>query len=98
MQLSRGRTPFGLGKCIILENIEVALGLVGMNMSGHVGWISKSKDCRIGPNRPRGSIAKGIRIVFWSRMLPMTVLLMVVIPVVGLANYAHRTDTKHNLS
>ena len=73
----------------------MALGLVGMNMSGHVGWISKSKDCRIGPNRPRGSIAKGIRIVFWSRMLPMTVLLMVVIPVVGLALLSHVASSFH---
>jgi hypothetical protein len=83
------RTPFDLGKCIFLENIEVALGLVGVNMSVHVGWISKRKCCRIGPNRPRGSIAKGIRIMFYSRMPRMTVSLMVVISVVGLVLLSH---------
>ncbi len=38
----------------------------------------------MGPKRPRGSIAKGSRIVFWSRMLLMTMSLMAVMPIVGL--------------
>ena len=33
---------------------------------------------------PRITISKGSMIIFWSRMLPMTVSPIVVIPVVGL--------------
>ena len=43
----------------------------------------KEKVLEDGPKRPRGSIAKGSRIMFWSRMLPMTVSPMVVMPVLG---------------
>ncbi len=45
--------------------------------------MSKKKCCRVGPNWPWGSIAKGSRILFWSRMSQMTVLPMVVLPIVG---------------
>ena len=55
-----------------------------MSVIGLVGGISKRKCCRIGPNRPRGSIAKGSRIIFWTKMLPSTVSLMVAMPVVRL--------------
>ena len=37
---------------------------------------------RIGPNRPKGSIAMGINIILRSRMSPMTVSLMVVVPAI----------------
>ena len=55
-----------------------------MNVSGTMGWMSKRRCWRMGQKRPRGSIAKGNRIMLWSRMLPMTVSPMVVMPVVGL--------------
>jgi hypothetical protein len=35
--------PFGLGKRVSLEYIEVSLGLAGMHVGGLVGWISKMK-------------------------------------------------------
>jgi hypothetical protein len=82
------RTPFGLGKHIHLEyiEVEVALGLslMDVNMRGLVGWMSKMKCWRMGPKRPRGSIAKGNRIMFWSRMSLVTVSPMVVTTVVGI--------------
>jgi hypothetical protein len=74
---------------MILEYIKVAFGLGWVNVIGLVGGLSKRKCCRIGPNRPWGSIAKGSRILFWSRMLLMTVLPMVVIPVLGLVLLSH---------
>ncbi len=69
---------------MILEYIKVAFGLAWVNVIRLVGGVSKRKCCRIGTNRPWGLIAKGSRILFWSRMSPMTVLPMVVIPVLGL--------------
>ncbi len=46
------RTPFGLGKHIHLEyiEVEVALGLslMDVNMRGLVGWMSKMKCWRMG--------------------------------------------------
>jgi hypothetical protein len=43
----------------------------------------KRKCCRIVPKLPRGSIAKGSMIIFWSRRLPIIVLSMVATPIVG---------------
>ena len=34
------RVPFGLGKCVILLYIVVALGFVGVNVIGFVGCVS----------------------------------------------------------
>ncbi len=76
-----------LGKRIRLVYIDVALGLAAVNVSGLVGCMSKRKCWRMDPKRPRprprGSIAKGKKILFWSRMSPMTVSPVVVMPVVG---------------
>ena len=58
--------------------------MVSVNVSGFVGWMSKRKCCRMNPKYPNGLIAMRIRIMCWSMMLPMTVSLMVVKPVVGL--------------
>jgi hypothetical protein len=33
------RVPFGLGKCVILLYIVVALGFVGVNVIGFVGCV-----------------------------------------------------------
>ena len=41
--------PFGLGKCVILWYIEVALGFVGVNVIGFVGCVytlERFKVCR----------------------------------------------------
>jgi hypothetical protein len=65
-------TPLGLGNCIILEYMKVALGLVLVNVIGFVGGVSKRKCRRIGPNHPKGSIAKGFNIMFLARISPMT--------------------------
>ncbi len=67
------RMPFGLGKCVILWYIEVALGFVGVNVIGFVGCVSQRKVWRIGPNRPKGSIAMGINIILRSRRSPVVV-------------------------
>jgi len=75
-------TPLGLGRCISLEYIEVTFGLAGVNVSGLEGRMSKRECWMMDPKRPRDSISKGSMIMFWSRMLPMTVLPLVVIPVV----------------
>ncbi len=72
----------GLGNCIILDYIKVALGLALVNVIGVVGGVSKRKCWRIGPNRLKGSIAKGISIMFLVRILPMTLSPMVEVPVV----------------
>ncbi len=79
------RIPFGLGKHVSLEyiDIEVALGSAGMHVGGLVGWMSKIKCWRMSSKQPRKSIAEGSRIMFWARMSQMTVSLMVVMPVVG---------------
>ena len=83
------RTPFELGKCIILEYTEVAFGFACVNVSGLASWMSKRKCCRIGPKQPRarGLIVKGNKIMFWSRMSPMTVSPMVVIPFVRVGSF-----------
>ena len=47
-----------------------------------MGWVSKRKVCRIGLKCPKGSIARGIRTMLWSRRLPMMVSPVVVVPVV----------------
>ncbi len=78
------RMPYGLGKCVILEYIKVALGFVGVNVMGVVGWVSKRKVWRIGPKCPKGLIARGIRTMLRSRSLQMTVSPLVVVPVVEL--------------
>ena len=78
------RTPFGLGKHISLEYIDVASGLTGVIVNGLVGWMSKRKCCRMNPKYSNELIAMRTRIMCWCMMLPMTVLLMVVKPVVGL--------------
>ena len=62
------RTPLGLEKHISLKYIEVALGLVGVDVSGLVGLMSKGKCWRMGLKFPRGSIAKRSRIMFLSRI------------------------------
>ncbi len=41
--LARVRTPLGLGNCIILEYIKVALGFALVNVIGVVGGVSKRK-------------------------------------------------------
>ena len=66
--------PFGLGKCVILEYIKETLGLIGVNIMGVVGWVSKRKVWRSGPKHPQGSITTGIRTMLQSRRLLMTVL------------------------
>jgi hypothetical protein len=81
--LARVSTPLGLGNCIILEYIKVALGFALVNVIGVVGGVSKRKCWRIGPNRPMGLIAKEISIMFLVRIPPMTLLPMVEVPVVG---------------
>ena len=53
--------PLGLGKVVILEYIEVALGIFVVNDIGVAGSVSKRKFWRRGPNRPWGSIARGMR-------------------------------------
>ena len=63
------RMPFGLGKCVILEYIKVALGFVGVNVLGVVGWVSKRKVWRIGLKCPKGSITRGIRTVLRGRVV-----------------------------
>ena len=50
--------PLGLGKVVILEYIEVALGLLVVNDIGVAGSVSKRKVWRRRPNRPWGSIAR----------------------------------------
>ena len=75
--------PLGLGKVVILEYIEVALGLVEGKDRGVVGSESKRKVWRRGPNRPWGSIARGMRTMLRSRRSPSRVSPTVTSPVVG---------------
>ncbi len=75
--------PLGLGKVMILEYIEVALGLFVVNDIGVAGSVSKRKVWRRGPNRPWGSIARGIRTMLRVRRSPSNVSPTVVVPVVG---------------
>ena len=51
---------------MIVLYIVVALGFVGVHVIGFVGCVSERKVWRIGPNRPKGSIAMGIRIMLGS--------------------------------
>ena len=66
--------PLGLGKVVILEYIEVALGLLVVNDIGVAGSVSKRKVWRRGPNRPWGSIARGMRTMLRVRSSPIVVL------------------------
>ena len=60
----------------------MALGFVDVNVIGFVGCVSYRKVWRIGPNRPKGSIAMGINIILRSRRSPMTVSPVVMVPVI----------------
>ena len=64
-----------------------------VNMRGLVGWMSKMKCWRMGPKRPRGSIAKGNRIMFWSRMSLVTVSPMVVTTIVVVVVFCVRASS-----
>ncbi len=76
--------PLGLGKVVILEYIEVALGLLVLNDIGVAGSVSKRKVWRRGPNRPWGSIARGMRTMLCCvRRSPSYVSPTVMMPVVG---------------
>ena len=75
--------PLGLGKVVILEYIEVALGLLVVNDIGVVGSVSKRKVWRRGPNCPWGSIVRGMRTMLRVRSLPIIVSPTVMMPVVG---------------
>ena len=75
--------PLGLGKVVILEYIEVALGLFVVNDIGVAGSVSKRKVWRRGPNRPWGSIARGMRTMLRVRRSPSNVSPTVMVPVVG---------------
>ena len=75
--------PLGLGKVVILKYIKVALGLFVVNDIGIVGSVSKRKVWRRGPNRPWGSIARGMRTMLCVRRLPISVSPTVMVPVVG---------------
>ena len=77
------RMPLGLGKVVILEYIEVALGLFVVNDIGVAGSVSKRKVWRRGPNRPWGSIARGMRTMLRVRRSPSNVSPTVMVPVVG---------------
>jgi len=66
--------PLGLGKVVILEYIEVALGLFVVNDIGVAGSVPKRNFWRRGPNRPWGSIARGMRTMLRVRSSPIVVL------------------------
>ena len=73
----------GLGKVVIFEYIEVALGLLVVNDIGVAGSVSKRKVWRRGPNRPWGSIAGGMGTMLRVRRSPIIVSPTVMVPVVG---------------
>ena len=75
--------PLGLGKVVILEYIKVALGLLVVNDIGVAGSVSKRKVWRRGPNRPWGSIARGMRTMLCVRRSPSNVSPTVMMPVAG---------------
>ncbi len=76
--------PLGLGKVVILEYIEVALGLFVVNDIGVAGSVSKRRKVwRRGPNCPWGLIARGMRTMLRVRSLPIIVSPTVMVPVVG---------------
>ena len=60
----------------------MVLGFVDVNVIGFVGCVSYRKVWRIGPNRPKGSIAMGINVILRSRRSPMTLSPVVVVPVI----------------
>ena len=74
---------------MILEYIEVALGLFVVNDIGVAGSVSKRKFWRRGPNRPWGSIARGMRTMLRVRSSPIVVSPIVMVPVVGLVLLSH---------
>jgi hypothetical protein len=57
------RIPVGLGNVVIHLYISVACGHDGGKESGIVGLVPKRKWQRIGPRRPKGSIAKGMSVM-----------------------------------
>jgi hypothetical protein len=63
--------PLGQGKDIIREYIAVALGQEGGNLRWDKGRWSRRKWRKIGPKRPKGSMAKGRRAMLLERMSPM---------------------------
>jgi hypothetical protein len=77
------RMPLGLGKVVIFEYIEVALGLFVVNDIDVAGSVSKRKVWRRGPKLPWGSIARGMRTMLCVRRLPIIVSPTVMVPVVG---------------
>ncbi len=79
----------GLGKVVILEYIEVALGLLVVNDIGVAGSVSKRKFWRRGPNCPWGSIARGMRTMLHLRSLPIVVSPPLMVPVVGSVLLSH---------
>ncbi len=77
------RMPLELGKVVILEYIEVALGLFVVNDIGVASSVSKRKVWRRGPNRLWGSIARGMRTMLCVRRSPIIVSPTVMVPVFG---------------
>ena len=75
--------PLGLGKVVIFVYIKVALGLFFVKDIGVAGSVSKRKVWRRGPNRPWGSIARGMRTMLRVRRSPIIVSPTVMVPVVG---------------
>jgi hypothetical protein len=59
------------------------LGLLVVNDIGVAGSVSKRKVWRRGPNRPWGSIARGMRTMLRVRSSPIIVSPNVMMPVVG---------------
>jgi hypothetical protein len=57
------RIPVGHGNVVIRLYISVACGCDGGKESGTVGLVPKRKWRRIGPRRPKGSIAKGMSVM-----------------------------------
>ncbi len=78
------RIPVGLGNVVIRLCISVACGRDGGKERGTVGLVPKRKWLRIGPRRPKGSIAKGMSVMLLCKMLLMIASPGMVVPVVGL--------------
>jgi hypothetical protein len=77
------RIPVGLGNVVIRLYISVACGHDGGKESGTVGLVPKRKWQRIGPRRPKGSIAKGMSVMLLCKLSPMIASPGMVVPVVG---------------
>ena len=75
--------PLGLGKVVVLEYIEVALGLFVVNDIGVADSVSKREVWRRGTNHPWGSIARGMRTILHVRRLQIIVSPTIMVPVVG---------------